>query len=89
MIAGGRQGLGISVSDFVMALILVADEACEAHTRLEQLSHLSYCFTMERNGIGPKQTLMSLSVLELCFTSFLCKLMCLWGTFDLFFLKPW
>ena len=28
--AGGRQGLGVSVSDAVTAATLVADEACEA-----------------------------------------------------------
>lgn len=68
--AGGRQGLGVSVSDAVTAPTLVADEACEADMFLERLSALSHCFTKERNGIGPKQALTSLSLLESYFTSY-------------------
>jgi len=58
--AAGRQGLGVSVSDAVTAPALAVDEACEADMWQEQLSDLSHGFTMERNGVGPEQTLMSL-----------------------------
>lgn len=75
--AGGRQGLDVPVSDTVTAPTLIADEACEADMQLEQLSALSHRFTMERNGMGPKRALASLSLLASCFTSFLCSLMSL------------
>lgn len=39
--AGGRQGLGVPVSNTVTVPTWVTDEACEADTWLERLSALS------------------------------------------------